>query len=254
MYSLCFKASVNQALHGEAWQESLRYRCPNLDRLSGLRRITLNNNPDIADDGAVALANALQEDMWLKALDLQNCGIAVKGAQAFLTTLNVNIALEILDLRGNSKIGGQLMQQIMEKLKRNNEGKLCEYPWLPNENILSVSKSLPIRSRSSKPWARRAVEQKKRSLSADPIKHRNCLTKHSSMKLIKPKEELNEVASSCLSMSSSSAEELKRELKELQQCLKKEEAARKATESQLLDALLENKKLRSQLEQNHKSL
>ncbi|XP_076340188.1 uncharacterized protein LOC143240869 isoform X2 [Tachypleus tridentatus] len=69
------------------------------------------------------------------------------------------------------------------------------------------------------------------------------------MKLIKPKEELNEVASSCLSMSSSSAEELKRELKELQQCLKKEEAARKATESQLLDALLENKKLRSQLEQ-----
>ncbi|XP_022258668.1 centrosomal protein of 78 kDa-like, partial [Limulus polyphemus] len=112
--------------YSEAWQESLRYRCPNLDRLSGLRRITLNNNPDIADDGAVALANVLQEDLWLKALDLQNCGIGVKGAEAFLATLDVNVALEILDLRGNSKIGGQLIQKILEKLKRNNEGKLCE--------------------------------------------------------------------------------------------------------------------------------
>lgn len=52
--------------HNEAWQDSLRYRRPDLDRMSGIRRITLNANPMIGEKGAKALAEALKDDLWLK--------------------------------------------------------------------------------------------------------------------------------------------------------------------------------------------
>ena len=52
--------------HGETWQGSLRYRQPNLDTMGGIRRITLNRNSLIGDDGAAALAEALKDDLWLK--------------------------------------------------------------------------------------------------------------------------------------------------------------------------------------------
>ena len=52
--------------HNEAWQDSLRYRRPDLDRMSGIRRITINCNPMMGDQGALALAEALKDDLWLK--------------------------------------------------------------------------------------------------------------------------------------------------------------------------------------------
>lgn len=52
--------------HNEAWQDSLRYRKPDLDRMTGLRRITLNCNPMLGDEGAQALAEVLKDDLWVK--------------------------------------------------------------------------------------------------------------------------------------------------------------------------------------------
>ena len=52
--------------HNEAWQDSLRYRRPDFDRMSGIRRITINANPMVGDEGAMALAEALKDDLWLK--------------------------------------------------------------------------------------------------------------------------------------------------------------------------------------------
>lgn len=52
--------------HNEAWQNSLRYRQPDLECMTGLRRITLNDNPMIGDHGAILLAEALRDDLWLK--------------------------------------------------------------------------------------------------------------------------------------------------------------------------------------------
>ena len=52
--------------HNEAWKGSLRYRAPDLDCMPGLRRITLNRNPLLGDKAAVALAEALKDDLWLK--------------------------------------------------------------------------------------------------------------------------------------------------------------------------------------------
>lgn len=52
--------------HSEAWKSSLRYRAPDLDCMPGLRRITLNRNPLLGDNGAKALSEALKDDLWLK--------------------------------------------------------------------------------------------------------------------------------------------------------------------------------------------
>ena len=54
--------------HNEAWQDSLRYRRPDLDRMPGIRRITANCNPMLGDDGALALGEALKDDLWLKGI------------------------------------------------------------------------------------------------------------------------------------------------------------------------------------------
>ena len=65
---LCLPARQHQAMqrHNETWQGSLRYRRPDLDRMGGIRRITLNRNSLIGDDGATCLAEALKDDLWLK--------------------------------------------------------------------------------------------------------------------------------------------------------------------------------------------
>ena len=57
--------------HSEAWKDSLRYRRPDLDRMAGIRRITLNANPLISDDGVLAFAEALRDDLWLKGINTQ---------------------------------------------------------------------------------------------------------------------------------------------------------------------------------------
>ncbi len=63
--------------HNEAWQDSLRYRRPDLDRMNGIRRITVNANPLVGDDGALALAESLKDDLWLKGNNL----LSIRGLQ-----------------------------------------------------------------------------------------------------------------------------------------------------------------------------
>lgn len=52
--------------HGTAWAESLRYQQPQFEKMQGLRRVTLNCNSLIGDQGAAALAHELAEDLWVK--------------------------------------------------------------------------------------------------------------------------------------------------------------------------------------------
>ncbi|XP_019503833.1 PREDICTED: centrosomal protein of 78 kDa [Hipposideros armiger] len=87
--------------HEETWAESLRYRRPDLDCMAGLRRVTLNCNTLIGDFGASAFAESLSEDLWLRALDLQQCGLTNEGAKALLKALETNRTLVVLDIRKN---------------------------------------------------------------------------------------------------------------------------------------------------------
>ncbi|NXH30858.1 CEP78 protein, partial [Myiagra hebetior] len=129
--------------HGEAWAESLRYRRPDLEYMSGLRRITLNCNMLVGDRGASAFADCLGEDLWLKALDLQQCGISNEGARSLLDALETNTTLVVLDIRKNPLIGHVLLKNIIERVLKNGNSADSEYKWLISPSSKDVLKTKP---------------------------------------------------------------------------------------------------------------
>ncbi|XP_024132090.1 centrosomal protein of 78 kDa [Oryzias melastigma] len=116
--------------HSTAWAESLRYRHPQLEGMSGLRRITLNSNTLIGDRGAAALARELAEDLWIKALDLQRCGLSNEGGRHLLEALKTNSFLCVLDIRNNPLVDKPLVKTIIEKVLMNADGQPLEYHWI----------------------------------------------------------------------------------------------------------------------------
>ncbi|KAH8856375.1 Centrosomal protein of 78 kDa [Schistosoma japonicum] len=92
--------------HNAAWQESLRYRYPELDRLGGLKRITLNDNPKIGDEGSILLADALIDDLWM-----------------LFSLMIVNSP--IMDW-----LARDLLRAVTERALINSEGKQTEFSWL----------------------------------------------------------------------------------------------------------------------------
>uniref|UniRef100_A0A2C9K5K8 Centrosomal protein of 78 kDa n=1 Tax=Biomphalaria glabrata TaxID=6526 RepID=A0A2C9K5K8_BIOGL len=127
--------------HNEAWRDSLRYRRPDLDRMSGIRRITANNNPMLGDDGAKVLAEALKDDLWLKALDLQSCGIGATGAKSFLDVLRYNTTIVVLDLRMNPLISKYYLS-LLDSCKSGGQFfHILNSPWLKNSRDLRLKRS-----------------------------------------------------------------------------------------------------------------
>ncbi|NWZ65673.1 CEP78 protein, partial [Acrocephalus arundinaceus] len=129
--------------HGEAWAKSLRYRRPNLEYMTGLRRITLNCNMLVGDRGARAFADCLGEDLWLKALDLQQCGISNEGARSLLDALQTNTTLVVLDIRKNPLIDHVLMKNIVERVLKNGESADSEFKWLMSPSSKDALKTKP---------------------------------------------------------------------------------------------------------------
>ncbi|XP_062369198.1 centrosomal protein of 78 kDa [Cinclus cinclus] len=129
--------------HGEAWAESLRYRRPDLEYMTGLRRITLNCNMLLGDRGATAFADCLGEDLWLKALDLQQCGISNEGARSLLDALQTNTTLVVLDIRKNPLIGHTLMKNIIERVLKNGKSTDSEFKWLLSPPSRDALKTKP---------------------------------------------------------------------------------------------------------------
>ncbi|KAJ1206593.1 hypothetical protein NDU88_001996 [Pleurodeles waltl] len=127
--------------HSDAWAESLRYRRPDLDCMAGLRRITLNYNMLIGDEGAIALAESLKEDLWLKALDMRQCGISNQGAQALLDAFRSNTTLIVLDVRRNPLIDHSLLKTIIERVLMNAHDTNPEYKWLKSPSTKNTSKA-----------------------------------------------------------------------------------------------------------------
>ncbi|KGL86311.1 Centrosomal protein of 78 kDa, partial [Charadrius vociferus] len=127
--------------HGEAWAESLRYRRPELDYMTGLRRITFNCNMLVGDRGASAFADCLGEDLWLKALDLQQCGISSEGARSLLHALQTNTTLVVLDIRKNPLIDHVMMKNIIERVLMNGNSANSEYKWLTSPSSKDALKT-----------------------------------------------------------------------------------------------------------------
>ncbi|XP_006145547.1 centrosomal protein of 78 kDa isoform X2 [Tupaia chinensis] len=121
--------------HEETWAESLRYRRPDLDCMAGLRRITLNCNTLVGDLGASAFADSLSEDLWLRALDLQQCGLTNEGANALLKALETNRTLVVLDIRKNPLIDHSMMKAVIKKVLQNGRSAKSEYQWITSPSV-----------------------------------------------------------------------------------------------------------------------
>ncbi|XP_018957552.2 centrosomal protein of 78 kDa-like [Cyprinus carpio] len=116
--------------HSTAWVETLRYRRAEFEAMSGLRRITLNDNILIGDRGVMALARELTEDLWVKAVDLQRCGISNEGAQVLEQMLQSNSTLCVLDIRRNPLIDNNVVKAVLKKVLINTKSHDSQYLWL----------------------------------------------------------------------------------------------------------------------------
>lgn len=121
--------------------------------MAGLRRITLNCNTLIGDLGANGFAESLSEDLWLRALDLQQCGLTNEGANALLKALETNRTLVVLDIRKNPLVDHSVMKAIIKKVLQNGRSAKSEYQW-----ITSPSVKEPVKEPS------KAARQKKRTI------------------------------------------------------------------------------------------
>ncbi|XP_050436538.1 centrosomal protein of 78 kDa [Adelges cooleyi] len=131
--------------HEECWVHSLRSRSANPDAMQGLRRLTLNNNPTLGDNGVADLLESLKDDFYVKAVDVQNCGLTDRGAQLALSTLMVNNTLVVLDLRRNPNVSGSMLDTIMTRLYENNtdveETKRWKWTKLRKDNAFKSTSS-----------------------------------------------------------------------------------------------------------------
>ncbi|XP_063050936.1 centrosomal protein of 78 kDa [Engraulis encrasicolus] len=135
--------------HGTAWAESLRYRKAEFEGMSGLRRITLNDNILIGDQGAAALATELAEDLWLKAMDLQKCGLSDEGAQSLRQALQSNRCLHVLDIRCNPLVDNSLVKDIITRVLLNTHGQDAQYLWIKPQPMRSSDGQKSRTGRSS---------------------------------------------------------------------------------------------------------
>ncbi|ERE78404.1 centrosomal protein of 78 kDa isoform X1 [Cricetulus griseus] len=134
--------------HEETWAESLRYRRPDFDGMAGLRRITLNCNTLIGDQGASAFADSLSEDLWLRALDLQQCGLTSEGAKALLEALETNRTLVVLDIRKNLLIDHSMMKAVIKRVLQNGRSAKSEYQWITSPSVKESSKTAKQKKRT----------------------------------------------------------------------------------------------------------
>lgn len=113
----------------ESWHNSLRYEDPKVENMRGLKRITLNNNPHFGDEGLVCIIDELEDDLWIKALDMQKCGVTESIGSRLLDLIEYSRSLEIADFRHNEKLSTVTLQRIFEILGRKNFGYNPEYQW-----------------------------------------------------------------------------------------------------------------------------
>lgn len=118
------------ALYHDTWKQSLRYREPNLETMPGLRRLTLNDNPHLGNCAVREIIEAIRDSLWMKALDLQHCGLTDQIGADLLNLLDQNSTLTVLDVRKNVNLNDELATEVMRRLVENDvEGK-SEYKWM----------------------------------------------------------------------------------------------------------------------------
>lgn len=114
-----------------SWHSSLRYADPENGVMAGLKRITLNNNHDIGDDGLRVILDELDDDLWIKAIDMQRCNITEKMALRLLDVIDYSKSLEIADFRHNDLLSRHTIEKIFNILKQKRciGNEESEFQW-----------------------------------------------------------------------------------------------------------------------------
>lgn len=104
-----------QKIHrfSEAWIRSLRYQDIDSKQFDGVKKIYLNNNPQIGDEGTEILTDELREDVWIKEIEIQNCGLTDVGANHVMNCLQINKTILNFNISNNHDIPEHLMRHIM---------------------------------------------------------------------------------------------------------------------------------------------
>ena len=180
--------------HTETWRQTLRYNNPDVNAVSGIKRISLNGN-NISDEGAEAISVALQDDFWLKALDLQQCGITNEGAKALLLMLEDSPSICVLDLRLNGTIDSHILTKIEAITKDNitsDSNGISYLPLFTNDKVTRPKK--PIKKSISNLNMRNTLNESKMNLNqkkpSNYEKYYNTLLRDS---IVKNQESLNDI-------------------------------------------------------------
>ncbi|TKC38708.1 hypothetical protein EI555_002802 [Monodon monoceros] len=94
---------------------------PDLDCMARLRGITLNCNTLIGDLGASAFAESLSEDLWLRALDLQQCGLTMEAQNR-----SKNIPFFIGNTKGDDALEKRFLDKALELNMISLKGHRCQ--------------------------------------------------------------------------------------------------------------------------------
>ncbi|CAH1175797.1 unnamed protein product [Phaedon cochleariae] len=114
----------------ESWHNSLRYENPQSGTMRGIKRITINCNSDFGDEGFTYILEELEDDLWIKALDLQRCNISENIAAKILDVIQYNRSLEIVDLRQNDLLYISTIEKILQLLRDKQQfGYQPEFQW-----------------------------------------------------------------------------------------------------------------------------
>lgn len=114
----------------ESWHSSLRYENPDAGKMRGIKRISINCNPYFGDAGLNFVLDELEDDLWIKALDMQKCGLTENVAVRVLDIVQYNKTLEIVDLRQNELLGMSTVEKVLQVLKQRQQlGVQTEFQW-----------------------------------------------------------------------------------------------------------------------------
>ena len=109
---------------------------------TSLTRLNLNLN-NISDEGAKALANALQTNTSLTTLDLRWNDIGAEGVTALANALKTNSSLTRLDL-GNNRIGDEGATALANALQTNTSLTTLDLRWndIGAESVTALANAL----------------------------------------------------------------------------------------------------------------
>ncbi|KAL1513471.1 hypothetical protein ABEB36_002877 [Hypothenemus hampei] len=153
----------------ESWHHSLRYENPDAGKMRGIKRITINCNAYFGDTGLNFILDELEDDLWVKALDLQKCGLSENSANRIIDIVEYNKTLEIVDLRQNELLSLSTVEKVLQILKeRQQYGTPAEFQWGASAVTLTWSS---IYSATSKASFGSHITRNIHKTQSAPVKH-----------------------------------------------------------------------------------